>query len=361
MKFNKYIIVVCILYSSILWGTTKVHYAGFAYSGNFADVAKNYPITSALFPPNSIQQNQFDKILYDYFSQAPEFLNFRLVFGSEKGELISFAVVLNREDITYETMNDGIKTIYNISCTIFVLDYEEMNIIQSFPLSISYIDITPQKPTQSQLRSVVHKLLTQNILDKIEISRNLMSLKSSQSLSMKVANVYFADKVVSQLGTYEDSPFVYARILAQKLTESLAYELGITMLPYAKDYLGQKMSLCFSDALVQNFTIPTASYDIDITVSKLIKKPYKETKAERVDIYGSYLNLRVYDAELETEYWSQEIKAGAPKLISHGQKIEDDFNCFNEILLLGLSREVIEAMRNDKNLNKGVLNKCKNK
>jgi hypothetical protein len=177
---------------------------------------------------------------------------------------------------------------------------------------------------------------------------------------MKIANVSFSDEVLPYLTVYKDNLDAYSSLIAQHVTECFAYQMNVTMLPYSKDYLGQKMSLAFTDASIQNFTIPTASYDIDVNISQLIKKLYKETKAERVDIFGTYVNLKIYDAELDTEYWNQEMKHGATKQTAAGQEIEDDFYNYNEVILAAFSNKVIETMKDDKKLMKKVIAKCEN-
>ncbi len=73
-----------------------------------------------------------------------------------------------------------------------------------------------------------------------------------------------------------------------------------------------------------NFSIPPASYDLDLRLDKFHKALYKETAFERVDIYGAYINLKIYDAELETVYWDQAVKFGATKQTVNGQ-LTDDF------------------------------------
>jgi len=59
---------------------------------------------------------------------------------------------------------------------------------------------------------------------------------------------------------------------------------------------------------------------------RFVKKLHKETPAERVDLYGVELEMRIYDAEFNQEYWKQIIQNGAAKilLLTLSDKIPDN-------------------------------------
>lgn len=268
------------------------------------------------------------------------------------------AIALNREDIAFESIGDATKAIYNLGCTIYILDFAEMKVIQSYPLKASFIDLYPQKPSDATIADVFQRLFIEKITAQIAGNMPNIAIRSTNARSMKVANITFAGEVVPYLSMYQDNQKAYASLIAQHVTECFAYQLNVTMLPYSKDYLGQKMSLAFTDATVQNFTIPASSYDIDVDVTKLVKQLYKETAAEKVDIFGAYVTIRIYDSELSTEYWKNDIKFGAAKQTSSNQTIEDDFYNYNEVLLATFSKQVINTMKEDKKLMKGVIAKC---
>ncbi|HPF09752.1 MAG TPA: hypothetical protein PL020_08480, partial [Candidatus Cloacimonadota bacterium] len=96
-------------------------------------------------------------------------------------------------------------------------------------------------------------------------------LGTSNSCTIKVANVLFTSELEEHLAANQIDQDSYGRALAQHLTEMLAFRMNLTVLPYSKGSLTQKMSLSFSDASVQNFSIPQSSYDIDLTVKRFLK------------------------------------------------------------------------------------------
>ena len=354
------LIIFSFSWSPIL-NATSVHYAGFCFTGNYADIPVNFKYTNLIVQDKISVQSILDKEFYQYFQKHVDFNNFKLVFGqAQDAEEISLAIALHREDIAFETISGKTKAIYNIGCTIFILDFHEMKVLQSYPLNASFIDLYDQKPSDETIKETFLDLLTTTITSKITDNQETIAIQSSNSRTMKVANVTFDDSVLPCLSFYKDNLSAYSNLIAQHVTQCFAYQLNVTMLPYCKDSMGQKMSLAFTDATVQNFTIPTASYDIDVDITKLVKKLYKETFAERVDIFGTYVNVKIYDAELDTEYWNKEVKHGATKQTAAGQEVADDFFNYNEVILATFSTEVIKTILKDKKLRKGVISKCVN-
>lgn len=352
-----FIIIVFLPFALI---ATNVRYAGFCFNGSYSDISTNYKYTNQLVQQKSDNQSILDKEFSKFFLAHTAFKNFDLVFGQAEAEKIALAIALNREDIAFESIDGKTKAIYNLGCTIFILDFAEMKVIQSYPVKASFIDLYPQKPSDATIANTFRRLYTEKITQQIAENMSNIALRSANARSMKVANVTFSADALPYLSMYKDNLKAYSSLIAQHVTECFAYQMNITMLPYSKDYLGQKMSLAFTDATVQNFSIPAASYDIDVDVTKLIKKLYKETAAEKVDIFGTYVNVRIYDGELGTEYWKNEIKYGATKQTSANQIIEDDFFNYNEVLLATFSKQVTTTMKEDKKLMKGVIAKCVN-
>jgi len=361
-QFIRIFLLILVIWQcfDLLTAATNVRYAGFCFTGSYSDIPTNYKYTNLIMHQRSNNQSILEKEFYTFFQSHQHFKNFDLVFGQSNEGMNALAIALNREDIAFESIGDAIKAIYNLGCTIYILDFAEMKVIQSYPLKASLIDLYSQKPSDAIIANAFKRLYTENIAAQIAGNMQNIAIRSANARSMKVANITFAKEVVPYLSMYQDKQKAYANLIAQHITECFAYQLNITMLPYNKDYLGQKMSLSFTDATVQNFTIPASSYDIDVNVTKLVKQLYKETAAEKVDIYGAYVTVSIYDGELSTEYWKNDIKFGATKQTSSNQTIEDDFYNYNEVLLATFSKQVISSMKEDKKLMKGVIAKCVN-
>ena len=363
-KMSKQILLILALtiVTGLLFASQMVKYAGFCFSGAYADIGKNYPFTQKLLQESSSSQSYLDKLFYDYFSANPELGNFTLDIQNQSKATLSLAIALNREEVAFEYYERETKAIYNLGCTVFIMDFSEMTILQSYPINVTYLDLYDGEPAEQTIMQTLKKLYTDYILKKLALNQKNIYIRSAGSLTIKIANVNFSEDCLPVLGSFGSEPEIetYKSIVAQHLTEALAFKMNLTVLPYSRSNLSYKMSLSFSDASIQNFTIPSASYDIDLNVKRFLKKLYKETAAERVDLYGVELEMRIYDAEFNQEYWKQTIQNGAAKQIAAGQKIGNEFYNYNEILLLTLSDKIPATLKEDKKLMKGILKKCAN-
>jgi len=362
MRKNVKIAFIFTLAAGLLFANQDVKYAGFCFSGAYADISKNYPYTQKMLQDSSSAQSYLDKLFFDYFSANSELGNFTLDIHNQTKATLSLAIALNREEVAFEYYDNETKAIYNLGCTVFIMDFADLTILQSYPINVTYIDLYKGEPDQQTIIQTIKKLYSNYILQKLMSNQKNIYIRSFGSLTIKVANVNFQEEALPFLGSYKTEPEIetYAAIVAQHLTEALAFKMNLTVLPYSRSNLSYKMSLSFSDASIQNFTIPAASYDIDITVKRFLKKLYKETAAERVDLYGVELEMRIYDAEFNQEYWKQTIQNGAAKQTVVGQIIGNEFYNYNEILLLTLSDKIPATLKEDKKLMKGILKKCAN-
>jgi len=351
-----------LLATNLLFAEQLVKYAGFCFSGNYADIETNYPYTQQMLQDNKAGQSYLDKLFYDYFSANPSLGNFSLDIANTTQGTLSLAIALNREEVAFEYYEKDTKAIYNLGCTVFIMDFADFTVLQSYPITVTYIDLYNGKPDRQTIVQTLKKLYSENILQKLDSNRRNIYLRSSGSLTIKVTNINFKEEALPYLGSFGTKANLesYTALVAQHLTEALAFKMNLTVLPYSRSNLSYKMSLSFSDAKMQNFTIPPSSYDIDVDVLRFVKKLHKETPAERVDLYGVELEMRIYDAEFNQEYWKQIIQNGAAKQTVSGQRIGDEFYNYNEILLLTLSDKIPATLKEDKKLMKGILKKCAN-
>lgn len=360
MESRLKVFLVILLFSCALHAQKVVNYAGFCFNGDYSDISTNYRYTFQITQSSEDSQNELEKLFYDYFLTNPAFKNFTLNMGSERSGNYSLAIALNREDLAFEYFEDSVKSIYDLGCTIFIMDFNEMTVVQSYPLNVTYIDLSGTEPSESEIINNIKMLYRDHILKFIMQNQSSIVLKSTNTLSLKVANVYLSQEVADNLTKESIDSGSYARAVAQHLTESLAFKMNLTVLPTSQGNLTQKMSLSFSDSSVQNYTIPASSYDVDLTVKKFVKQPYEENDWERVDLYGTRVEFRIYDAEFGNEYWKEDVVHAEAKKSLKSQVIGSDHNIFNEVLLLALSNKLPEVLKVDKKLMKKVLEKCVN-
>lgn len=365
MTFKLICLGLLLMTTSFAGASEAVRYAGFCFSGSYQDIPQNYPHCHALTQIREGGRNILDKLFYDFFQVNPSFRNFYLDLETASQTGKALAISINRESVDTETISGQTKLIYNLGFSLYILDFDEMKVLQSYPFRIGFIELYPEYPSRERINAQILKLIQEQLLPSILSRMPQIAIRPSGNLTLKVASVEINPDALSALGPYAAMPAIYSTILANHLTESMAFGLNVAMLPYARDFSTQKMALAFSDASMLNFSIPPASYDIDLRLDKFHKALFKETAFERVDIYGAYVNMLIYDAELGTQYWQQDVKWGATKQTVAGQET-DDFANYHEVLLKTIGTELIETIRKDKTLmenkknKKGVIIRCAN-
>jgi len=359
-------LILFVCFSTCYSSSLDVKYAGFAFCGNFKDIPLNFKYSSALADSTKDENKRtiFDKELLKFFKDNKSSISgFNLLIGEDSDTKISMALAVTRENISVVNIEDVYKVVVNLCCNVIFVNFDGMKIVASYPLYLEYIDVRKEPPTEDYKLDLMKKLYFSEDFSILKILKERLSnlkLRNDARLSLKIMNVYFEDEAKNKLDIYKNNLGAFESIIAQKFSDFLSSKLDVSVLPYARDYLGARMSLVFSDARVQDFEIPPASYGIDFTLRKLTKELYKKGAGEDAYLYGAYSTIKVYDPDLGTQYWEKKVKYGAVKNIPKLQKTVDDFSVYDEMTGL-VMLEAIKEMQNDKPFYKEVIERCLNK
>jgi len=370
------LVVLCVLgfspssvSASSLPPELEVKYSGFAFSGKYKDLNTNFPYTKRILDSSKDADGRtaFDKKLYEIFNNGKaDIKNFKLILTEDTKTKISIAVAVTRERVDTIKFADCSKILASISLSIILLDFENMQVRSVYPFSFSRLDIikdsaqTDEKSNSERIQKLFYNMYFADDKSMLsELKKTLPSIKVNKDgkLSIKVVDVKIEDDFKSKLPDfYKNNISAYQSNIAQRFSEQLVKILNMPVLPYAKDYLGAKMSISFSDAKTQDFIIPASSYGIDFTLRKLVKIKQEEGIGEDLYIYGAYTETRVYDPELKTEYWKEKVKHGEGRAISTSRREFDDFADYDDVTTLAI-KDTIEQMKEDKKM-KEVIEKC---
>jgi hypothetical protein len=286
-----------------------------------------------------------------------------ILFGEESKTKIAMALALTRENISVVNIEDVYKVVASLSCNLTFLDFDGMKVVATYPIYLEYIDVLHNQPDEDYKINLIKKLYFSDDFSILKILKERlgnMRLKNEGVLTMRLLNVSLEDEAKDKLTVYKDNFGAFESMLAQRFSDTLSSKLNVSVLPYAKDYLGGRMSLVFSDARMQDFQIPTAGYSIDLTLRKLTKELYKQDVGEDAFLYGAYTTVKIYDPDLGKTYWEKKIKYGAVKNIPKLQNTTDDYSIFDEMTGLVMS-EIVKKIREDKQLYKEVITRCLDK
>jgi len=365
----KKLILTCFIvlfFAPALFASQDVKYAGFAFVGNFKDIPVNFKYSNALNAEKdkdgrSIFDREVQKFFKDNASAIPG-VNL-LMMGEDSKTKVAMALAVTREDISVVNIEDVYKLVASLSCDVTFLDFDGMKVVATYPIYLEYIDVQHSQPDETYKLNLIKKLYFSDDFSVLKVLKDRlgsMGLKNEAVLTMKILNVNLEDDAKGKLTVYKDNWGAFESLLAQKFSDALSSKLNVSVLPYAKDYVGGRMSLVFSDAREQNFQIPTSSYGIDLTLRKLTKEFYKEGTGDDAYLFGAYTTVKIYDPDLGKTYWEKKVKFGAVKNIPKLQKSIDDYSIFNEMTGLVVN-EIIKKIKEDQPVYKEVITRCLNK
>ncbi|MFH0754842.1 MAG: hypothetical protein V2A70_09770 [Candidatus Omnitrophota bacterium] len=347
------------------FASQDVKYAGFAFVGDSADIPVKFKYTDQINQEKDTNgMSVFDRQFLEFFKgNATAMPGINLSFLKESEIKLVMALALTRENVSVVNIDDVYKVVVSLSCNLVFLNFDGMTVAATYPIYLEYVDARTELPDEAYKKQLVAKLYFDDAFSIKQLLKDRLKnigLKNDGVLNMKILNVVLEDAAKEKLTLYKDDFAAFESVAAQRLSDVLSSKLNISILPYAKDFLTGKMSLRFSNAEVQNFQIPDASYGIDFTLRKLTKDLYKEGVGDNAFLYGAYTTVKVYDPELARTYWEEKVKFGAVKSIPKLQKTFDDFSVFDEMTGLVMG-EIVKKIKEDKKFYKEVIAQCLNR
>ncbi len=238
------IIGIMLLLVTLLGAQERVRYAGFCFAGNYADIPLNYPHTHALSAGEKGVPNRLERLFYSYLHANRDFRNFSLDLEQSSQSDKALAITINRESVDAESISGQTKLIYNLSYSIYILDFRELKVLQSFPFKISYIELYSQPPTAGEVQSQIYKLMEEELLASIKSKQPQIAIRQPGLWPLKVANVEISEDALALLGPTRTNWTATKRF--GPISSRNIWPLASTLRCFnPKDYAGRKWALSF--------------------------------------------------------------------------------------------------------------------
>ena len=348
----------------------KIHFAGFSFRGDYAQIETNYPITLSISNQKlSDQRNILDATLVDKIQ------NIKIKGGNiALGELAEFgdgslilACCLDTELISVEQYDDGFKLVIDLGAQALFFDYSSMKVVASYPIMLELIDYLPNEPDDTIIKDRIQNLLLTrkynlNLFDDFISILQKIEIKKSYSSSMRVTDVHLEERAISHLPLrFKNDPDNFKIFIAQNLGKFLSNNQGVSILPYTKgNDIGNKMAIRFTDAKVFELAIPEPQFAIELTVRGFKKVCTDQKVSGSCWVYGSFAKIKVYQPMLGKVYMDDKIKQGVSKIVPSTQKTVNDWPSYQNSLM-ALFNDTTKKFSTDNKYNnvRKVIEKCK--
>lgn len=315
-----------------------VYYAGVACLGDYQYIQTNYPFAYQLSQPLAGQTvGQLDKHFKALIEKEPNpSFNLALELANyKKGPAIVMSLAIEKEHYSLEKFSDYDKIITEVSAQLLFFDFQSMQLVASYPISIASNDVMSGDRGNPQ---ALRKKLAQNFADLyMGADKNLMTLardrlpqirlKQDNALRFKVDTVNFSEQAISHLPQPDKAPS-YAQIIGQYFTAQLDRHADIAVLPYIKGYaIGNKMSARMANGDVYTLALPAPDYVFDVEVSN-----FKNLHQDNSQLFASRLKLALREPLSDDIIVNDYFHYAVAKLVGREQHSIDAWSAYEDAI-----------------------------
>mgnify|MGYP001162409588 FL=1 len=374
-------------FSYALDNKLKVYYSGFSFSNTY-ESNKNFTkytkelikeknldtgidiISSQLL--QNIKQAKFDKINLDTYNL--------LDFSKYPDEAIVMSVALQHEEYAEEFNYSSQKynSFYDAYFQILFYDFSDKSLIASIPFDFEIQILSKEKLNRKKiLNRIKNFYLNENPFVNLAQNINKFNIKRKYDLRIGVQNVIIQDKAFEVMppNSFNNKESI-KNLIAQTFSKRLSMHHNVALVPYrGGQAIDKSMKLRFVQTdEIYSIKLPNPDYHIDIDLKGFKKVLAKSSDAEDLYLYGSFIDLKFSQPDLDKIYFNEALRGVTKIKIPKDQKDVNDWRKYYynlEILFNNFSKNIIkqdkkwmkEATKNKikkdlKSLNK-VLNKLK--
>ena len=339
------VLSLLLIFNNVSANEKKVFYAGFSFSGNYIDKSTGIKFTNHLI--NEKNENGLDIISDSLLKSIKKIQakNFNIDYNFadlEKGleESVVMSVVLDHENFfsEYEPISKTYLNNIQMFFQVIFYNFKTRKLIASIPYDVSVPFFTKNELTEKEIINHIRNFYTKglksidseqtiNAFTQVEKILNNFELKEKYKLRIGVTSVNFEDKSIFAIpNDYKKNIKLLENIFAQLFSSRLALHNDIALVPYVEGLaIGAKMKQQFVNSdVIYDIELPKPDYNINITVRGFKKVLAKKSDINNIYFWASFLNLKIYQPDLNKVYMDDNLKNVIKKSIpSQIQDVND--------------------------------------
>ena len=303
---------VHIIEKNVIKDNVVIHWAGFAFLGDFSQRTARYPYTAKIVTSaeKSGQQSVIDSRLLDLvrdFRSEKYSLNIEQI---KKSNSLSMALGIAYEDV-YELEVDGkYKVSYEIGLNVVLFDFDEKKIISVYPMRFLHNELYKNKPNFLDHERVINNLYAGdefNILRESLARMSFINIRESHGNYIGVRSV----RLINDAENVIPEKFIKGEVIhsqvAQEFEGLLSKNAFVPVVPYTQgELVGRNMATRFSDKRKLNLKLPELDYyiDIDLRGFGFKQKNKHNGYTSRITVKSSTdLTPNTTDLQLSKQLW----------------------------------------------------------
>ena len=195
-----------------------------------------------------------------------------------------------------------------LNFNIIIFNAKSNFLVASIPLEISKTINSQEKLSKNQIIDELKKIYINDVSEKYRSLLSNFNLKNKYNNRIGITKVIFEDNAKSYIEKNFDKKDIFIKNrFAKSFGSFLAFNNNIAVVPYKEDRTSNTIRLTYQDA-TKDIKIPSPDYQIHLTIRGFKSVLFKESNVDSQWIYGSYINVKIIQPELEKTYFDENIK-----------------------------------------------------
>ena len=289
--------------------SNSLYYGGFSFGTLIQEKTYSY----------LLQENKDEKLFLSkiILKSTQEIINdsFKISYdllesdtSEDDQNVIVFA--LDNEYVNYISIPEDklTRTDIVLNFNIIIFNAKSNFLVASIPLEISKTINSQDKLSKNQIVDELKKIYINDVSEKYRSLLSNFNLKNKYNNRIGITKVIFEDNAKKYIEKDFDKKDIFIKNrFAKSFGSFLAFNNNIAVVPYKEDRTSNTIRLTYQDA-TKDIKIPSPDYQIHLTIRGFKSVLFKESNVDSQWIYGSYINVKIIQPELEKTYFDENIK-----------------------------------------------------
>ena len=351
----------------------KVFYAGFSFSNTYESNVTYAKYTSSLIKEKNpetgidiVSSKLLERIKKSKFNKIDVDTENLLDFSKYPDNAIVMSVVLQHEEFTRE-FNYSSKTynvFYDAYFQILFYDFSDKNLIASIPFDFEITILSKDKLDKKQILSRIKSFyLNDEPFKELDKKINKFDVKRKYNRRIGITNINIENRAFEEMpNNFKENQNSIKNLIAQTFSKRLSMHHNIAIVPYLEGQaIGKSMKMRFVQTdEIYSVKLANPDYHIHINLKGFKKVLHRTSDVEDLYLYGSFIDLKIFQPDLDKIYFNESLRGVTPIKIPKGQADLNDWRKYYynlEILFNDFSNNIIK--QDKKWMKKATKNKIK--
>ena len=274
-----------------------------------------------------------------------------LDFSKYPDNAIVMSVVLQHEEFSqeYNSSSNVYSGFYDAYFQILFYDFSDKNLIAAIPFDFEISMLSEKELSKKQIiKRIKNFYLKDRPFDDLNKKINKFKIKRKYDRRIGITLINIMDRA------YEEMPYnsnsnqnIIKNLIAQTFSKRLSLHHNVAIVPYVEGQsIGKTMKMRFVQLdKIYSLNLADPDYHIHIDLKGFKKVLARTSAIEDLFLYGSFVNLKIFQPDLNKIYFNETLRGVTNIKIPKGQVEINDWRKYYynlEILFNDFSKNIIK-------------------